>query len=145
MNIKKLSLSVLALSLALSQSVFANEFCKQKKDWIVKISEKLGLNAAQKSKIKDLADQAMVDVKAKREDMRMIRMHLNEAYTNHTIDPTKLDEFIGQQQQVKDALVKLRAKERYDIYMELNDNQKEKMNKMIAEWSKSHDLACDKK
>ena len=144
MNTKKLSLSVLALSLTLSQSVFAHDFCKRQQDWIVKVSEKLDLNAAQKSKIKALAAQTLADVAAKREEMRIVRSKITAAYTDHTIDPTKLDEFISQQQQAVGALVKLRSHERYDVYMALNDNQKEKMNKLVNEWSASHDLACDK-
>lgn len=143
MNLKTLSLSALALSIALSQSAFAHDVCEHKHDWIVKVSEKLGLNAEQKTKIKAFADQAKIDVKAKHEEMRMIHMHLNEAYTNNTIDPTKLDGFINQEQQAVGAIIKIRSKERYDAYMVLDDKQKEKMNKMTNEWSKSHKHVCE--
>jgi Spy/CpxP family protein refolding chaperone len=143
MTIKILSLSALALSIALSQSAFASDMCKSKYDWIVKTSEKLDLNAEQKTKIRALAAEAKMAAMAKHEEMRMIHKHINEAYTNNTIDPSKLDEFINQEQMAMGDILKVRSKERYDAYMVLTDSQKQKMNKMVNEWLKSHEHLWD--
>ena len=145
MSIKSLSLSALALTLALSQTpaAFAHESCDQKEDWMLKMSEKLSLDADQKSKLKSLSEDTMKQLGLKKEEMKKIHANLDQAFEQNNINMSQLDDFVNQEQQSFAGIAKLRLKERFDLFMMLNDKQKTKMSNLIKEWKASHMHKCD--
>lgn len=140
MKIKYLSLPVIALSMALSYtpSAFAcHNICEHKHNWR-KISEQLTLSADQNDKIKALNEKTKTDIKTKYQELKDIRMKINDAFRNNDMSDTKVDSFATQEQQVMGAILKIRLQERYDTYKLLDDKQKEKMNGMVKKWEEKH-------
>lgn len=141
MKMKYFGLSALVLSMALSHvpAAFAHQdVCEHKHDWVMKVSEKLSLTAEQKDKIKTLSDKTKADVKSKHQELKDIRMKINEAFRNNEMSDAKVDSFATQEQQVMGAILKTRLQERFDAYNVLDDKQKEKMNGMVKNWEEKH-------
>ncbi len=140
MNKKIILLSAFALSLSMSQVVLACG-CKttyESGDRYVQMAEKLDLTAEQKTKIQAISDKAREDMKPKFDEMRSIRMQLNEQAAAKEVDEAKIDKLIDQKKELLGSIMKTRVMVRHDIDMVLTDAQKAKMNKMMAEWKAKH-------
>ena len=145
MNIKCMSLSALALSLSLCQTsaAFASDHDRMKcldggGKKIHKLIDKLDLTSDQKAKIKDIAEKAKTVEMSKQDELRAIHMQVNDAFQSNSVNETKIDGFVSQEQQVIGAMIKVRMMERLDISNVLTDEQKTKLSDMMKKWKEKH-------
>ena len=140
MNKKIIWLSALALSMSLSQATFACdcEMPSSPKDRLERMTHKLDLTADQKMKIKAIGDKAREEMKPKYDEMRSNRMQLNELAAAKEIDQAKVDKLIDQNKEIFGTIMKMRVIVRHDVDMLLTDKQKEKLDKMVADWKEKH-------
>lgn len=141
MSVKLFSLSALVLAFAVAHApaaVACSCHKMDKKDWVLKVTEKLDLTTEQKVKIKIYAQKAKMELMIKRHEWRNIHKQVNEAFRSTSINEAKIDEFAHQEEKVMGSMAKIRLHERYDIYSTLDDKQKEKMNQIIKDWEEKH-------
>ncbi|MDP3706431.1 MAG: Spy/CpxP family protein refolding chaperone [Legionellaceae bacterium] len=150
MNMKFMSLSALALSLSLCQSSVAfahhedHERCFDAGGMKMhKMIENLDLTAEQKDKIKSISDKAHEVGKAKRDELHAIHMQVNDVFDSHSMNETKIDGFVSQEQQIIGAMIKLKMMERLDICNVLTDEQRAKMADMMKKWEEKHKEHAD--
>lgn len=142
MNKKLMSLSALALSLSLAQAPLAfadhgkGRFGGGQK--MSQVVSQLDLSADQKVKIKAICDKAKSERKAKHQELRAVRMQINQAFGSNSVTESKIDEFATQEQQIMGEIVKIRLTERLEVSKVLTDEQKAKMADMLAKWKDSH-------
>ena len=137
MNKKILSLSALALVISLAQAPFAlacHEKCMPGSP-IEKMAHQLDLTTDQKKKIMDIRAQMMSQVVAKQQEMRAAHKQIDDLFQTGTVDESKLDAVVMQQQEIFGAMLKMRLMERKAIMNVLTDAQKVKLHNMI----KAHD------
>lgn len=139
---KYLGLSVLALSLSFAQAPMAfadsEHKCFGNGEHFRKVVETLNLTAEQKTKIQAIREQAKKDIDAKHEELRKIRMQINDAYRDKTMDSSKIDSFVTQKKDIIGDIMKVRMTERYDISNVLTDEQKTKLVDMMKSWEEKH-------
>ena len=108
------------------------------KDRLERMTHKLYLTADQKMKIKAIGDKAREEMKPKYDEMRSNRMQLNELAAAKEIDQAKVDKLIDQNKEIFGTIMKMRVIVRHDVDMLLTDKQKEKLDKMVADWKEKH-------
>ena len=140
MNKKIIWLSALALSMSISQATLACG-CGQayvSGERYEKMTAKLDLTADQKEKIKMISAQAKDSLKPKIEEMRAVRMQLNEQADAATPDESKIDSLINQQKDIAGSIMKIRVMTRHQVAMILTDAQKVTLAKMVSDWKAKH-------
>lgn len=139
MAIKFMSLSALALTFALVQSPTALACSDMhKKDWVVKVAEKLHLNSEQKAKVKAYAHKTEMDIAVKRHELQAICKHINETFHSGMMNETKIDEFADKKTRLMGEIIKLKLQERYEIYQTLDAKQKTEMDHIVQQWEEKH-------
>lgn len=134
---KFLSISIFALSLLCLQSkaAFAHHCgCGEMSHKMHEAMEKINLSDEQKGKIKEAMDKAHDALKAKHDEMRDVRMLINGAFKDGTMNEAKIDEFSNKQMHIMGAIMKIRMMERFAISQVLTDEQKEMLNDMLHQW-----------
>ncbi len=139
MAVKFLGLSALALTLALTQAPAALAcHAMHNGDWVVKVADKLHLDAAQKVKVKAYAHKAKMEIAVKHRELDVICKQINEAFHSGTMNESKLDAFADKITHEDGAIVRIKLQERHDIYQTLSAKQKEKMDSMVHKWEEKH-------
>jgi hypothetical protein len=139
MAIKFISLPAFALTFALVQSPAALACSDMhKKDWVVRVAEKLHLSSEQNAKVKAYAHKTKMNIAVKRHELQTICKHINETFHSGMMNETKLDEFADKKTRLMGEIIKLKLQERYEIYQTLNAKQKAEMDHMVQRWEEKH-------
>lgn len=140
MRFKLIHLSVLACALTLAHSSAVLACCHggHKGDWVVKVVEKLHLNAEQKAKVNLYAHKAKIELAVKRHEMHVLCKQINEAFHSGTINSAKLDALADKETHLVGTIIRLKLQERFDIYQVLDAKQKAQMDMLIAKWESEH-------
>ena|SRR3989338_4917423 len=128
--IKKIMvLPAIVLSLSLSQSVFSHESDKMQPahnrlSCVHQMMQKLALTSDQKTKIHALKDQAINELRGKRQELRSIRQQMRPLIETDTLDEAKLDTLIAQKKNVIASLTKRKIMLNRQVYALLDEKQK---------------------
>lgn len=133
---KFLLLPALALSLSVMQPVFANADsktcpCQQQMD---KLATALQLEDAQKAQIKAIKDKSRENMKAHREQLKSLRVQMENLIMSKTLDESQLDNLISQKTNLLSAMMKERIVTKNQIYNTLNAKQQLQFQEMIKKW-----------
>lgn len=162
---KKISLAaVLAFSLVVGQSVFAStadttnasatmnsEHSKSSDAQSSNCSEKmkkmlstLKLDDAQKAKIESIREQAKANQKANWEQMKALKVEMNQLIQSDTMDQAQLDSLITKKKDLIGSMMKAKAMAKHEIYTILNPQQKIQFQQMMKQWEeKQHNRHKD--
>ena len=140
MNKKIMCLSVLALSVSMSQGVLAcsDHAHRYYGERLEKAVEKLDLSAEQKEKIKVVREKSKADIRSKFEELHTLQHQKNEILAEPNLNEKKLDGVIHQEKEVLGSMLKIRAMERHEISGVLTVKQKAEFSEMMQKWEKEH-------
>ena len=141
MNKKIMSLSALVLSMSMSQVTLAcsEHMHHHSGERLVKMAEKLDLNAEQKAKIKAIGEKAHQAVKPAYEELHALRHQSNELLAAEKLDERQLERVIDKEKDVVGTMLKIKAMERRDISSVLTVKQKEKFEAMLQQHEKKYE------
>ena len=123
---------VISIMCLQSKAAFAHHCgCGEMSHKMHEAMKKIDLTEEQKGQIKEAIDKANDALKAKHDEMRDVRMLVNGAFKDGTMNEAKIDEFSNKQMHIMGALVKIRMMERLAISQVLNEEQKKMLNDML--------------
>ena len=138
---KILGLTVLALSLSLSQAPLAiagNTCWKEQEMKMQSMMNKLHLSAEQHTKIKAIMDSTKQKLQPVREKMHDVREKINAAFKANDIDAKKQEMFVNEEIEQIGKSLKIRMEERVEIHNVLTEAQRTKLMEMKEEAKAKH-------
>lgn len=133
-------LSVFVISASLSFFAFAAEspsgtvpencVCKH----MSHLAKRLNLDEKQLQQIKEIKAKARASMKMTREQLKSLRIQINNLIMSKTVDTEQLDRLVNQKLILLSQLIKSQVMTRNQIYNSLTPNQQLQFQEMLKKW-----------
>ena len=144
MNKKIMWIAALALSLILGQTAFADATHEEKSskscgcDHMKKMVESLKLDDKQQASLKAIKEQAKESEKANWQQMKDIRLQIDQMVQSDAMDESKLNDLINKKKDLFATMMKTKIMAKHQIYTILNTQQKTQYQQMMKQWEEQH-------
>ncbi|MCA0402852.1 MAG: Spy/CpxP family protein refolding chaperone [Proteobacteria bacterium] len=147
MKTKMLSIVFFAFSLAMGQALADTPSTDSQSSCgcgghMKKMVETLKLDDSQQAKIKSIKEQMKASQQANREQMKSIRMQMNQLVQAPNVDEAKLDSLINQKKELMGQMMKARVMAKNQIFNLLNPQQKTQYQDMMKKWEDGSHKHC---
>ena len=130
---------LVVFSLFFGQTAFADDQdhscgCGKKMKEMV---QSLKLDDAQQAKLKTIKEQAKANAKANWEQMKALRVQIDQLVQSDKMDESKLDSLIAQKKELFASMMKTKIMTKHQIYTLLTPQQKTQYQEMIKNWKEN--------
>lgn len=126
-------IGAVSFSLALGQSAFAHNMrCGD--GMMKKMIEHFKLDDAQKAKVKPVLEQMKATIQSNWDQMRDLRMQLNQQVMSDNMDQAAVDSIIDKKTKLMGDMTRTRMSVKHQIYTMLNPQQKAAYQAIVKKW-----------
>lgn len=141
MNKKMMWIAAFAISLIFGQAAFADthveksgKTCGCWGERFKQMVDTLKLDDSQQAKIKAIKEQAKASEKSNWEQMKALRVQIDQLVQSDNVDQAKLDGLINQKKELFGSMMKTKIMAKHQIYGVLNAQQKKQYQQMVKQW-----------
>ena len=140
MNKRIFWVAALALSLLFGQTAFANSSEEKSGkscgcgDNMKRLVESLKLDDKQQASLKAIKEQTKESEKANWQQMKDVRLQIDQLVQSDKMDENKLNELINKRAELFAAMIKTKVMAKHQIYTLLNAQQKTQYQQMMKQW-----------
>ncbi len=141
---KLLGLIVILSSMILTQTVFADSYCRE---GLNKMVQSLNLDESQKAKIDPILQQYKQDLHNSGSQMNGLEEQINQQVDSSNMDQAKVNDLVDKKANLIGNMMKAKVKAQSQIFSILNAQQKEKLQAMIKTEDKKMEekyKSCDR-